>query len=84
MYFSLPAEDVEFFLQNGYIVIKHAFSRDKAVDWSKDIWVRLGMDPKDKSTWTRERIHMPWHKREPVSVFSPRVSRPPHIISPQR
>lgn len=34
---------------------------------------RLGMDPNDKSTWDRERIHMPSHKREPVAIFAPKA-----------
>lgn len=68
------AEQVDFFLENGYVVIKHAFTKEKAAEWSKNLWVRLGMDPNDKRTWTRERIHMPWHKRETVAAFSPRVS----------
>ena len=67
------AEQVEFFLDNGYVVIKEAFTTEKAAEWSYGLWIRLGLDPNDKSAWTRERIHMPWHKRELVSTFSPRV-----------
>ena len=55
------------------MVIKQAFSKEQAADWSKYLWVRLGMDPDDRTTWTRERIHMPWHKRISVTEFSPRV-----------
>ncbi|KAI0693230.1 hypothetical protein BC835DRAFT_1354535 [Cytidiella melzeri] len=72
-YNVLTSEQVEFFLANGYVVIKEAFTKEKAADWSQHLWVRLGLDPNDKSTWTRERIHMPWHKREPVSTFSPKA-----------
>ncbi len=54
-------------------MIKQGFTKEKAAEWSKAIWVRLGMDPDDKSTWMRERIHMPWHKREPVATFAPKV-----------
>ncbi|KIP09704.1 hypothetical protein PHLGIDRAFT_116178 [Phlebiopsis gigantea 11061_1 CR5-6] len=66
-------EQADFFLENGYVVIKQAFSKEKAAEWTKNIWVRLGFDPNDKSTWTRERIHMPWHKREKVSTFAPKA-----------
>lgn len=66
-------------MENGYVVIKEAFSKEKAAEWSKHLWVRLGLDPNDKSTWTRERIHMPWHKREPPSTFSPKV-RPTYYV----
>lgn len=61
-------------MKDGYIVIKHAFSPQKAADWTKDLWVRLGMDKDDKSTWTRERLNMPKHKSELVKTFAPKVS----------
>lgn len=63
-------------MENGYVVIKNAFSKEKAEEWMKDLWVRLGMDPNDKSTWEHEggKINMPMHKRESVPSFSPKVS----------
>ncbi|KAI0338885.1 hypothetical protein BDW22DRAFT_1362183 [Trametopsis cervina] len=70
-YNVLTPEQVDFFLENGYVVIKQAFTKEKAAEWSANLWVRLGLDPNDKSTWARERVHMPWHKRESVSTFSP-------------
>lgn len=57
-------------------MITNAFTKEKAAQWTENIWVRLGIDEFDKATWTRERVHMPWHKREPVSTFSPKVTSP--------
>lgn len=68
------AEQVVFFLENGYVVIKQAFTKEKAAEWTKTMWIRLGLDPTDKTTWDRERIHMPWHKKEEVATFAPKVS----------
>lgn len=68
------AEQIEHFLDYGYLVIKNAFTKEKAAEWSENIWVRLDLDPDDKSTWDRERIHMPFHKREVVSTFAPKVN----------
>jgi hypothetical protein len=68
-----PAEQVDHFLKYGFIVIKNAFSREKAAQFTETMWIRLGLDPNDKSTWTRERIHMPWHNREEVATFAPKV-----------
>ncbi len=66
-------EQVDHFLEYGYIVVKEAFTKEKAAEWTKGLWVRLGLDPDDKATWDRERIHMPVHRREEVSSFSPKV-----------
>ncbi|GJE88533.1 hypothetical protein PsYK624_046160 [Phanerochaete sordida] len=72
-YKVLTETQVDFFLDNGYVVIKQGFSKEKAAEWTKNIWVRLGMDPNDKTTWTKERIHMPWHMREKPSTFAPKA-----------
>ncbi|KAJ7596680.1 hypothetical protein C8J56DRAFT_293624 [Mycena floridula] len=72
-YNSLTAEQVDQFLRDGYIVIKGAFTKEKAEAWTKTIWQRLGLDPDDKTTWDRERIHMPFHKRENVATFAPKA-----------
>lgn len=72
-YQYLNQEQVDHFLEQGYIVVKKAFSREKATQWIETIWIRLGLDPKDKETWDRERIHMPFHKREEVVKFAPKA-----------
>ena len=60
-------------MEHGYIVVRGAFPAQRASEWCRTMWIRLGMDPLDKSTWTKERVHMPWHKRESVSTFAPKV-----------
>ncbi|EED81036.1 predicted protein [Postia placenta Mad-698-R] len=72
-YKYLSKEQVDFFMENGYVVIKQGFTKEKAAEWTKNMWTRLGLDPNDKSTWDRERIHMPWHKRESVATFAPKA-----------
>ncbi|CAL1712495.1 unnamed protein product [Somion occarium] len=70
---ALTPEQVDFFLENGYAVIKQAFTKEQAAEWTKTMWIRLGLNPNDKSTWDRERIHMPWHHRETVASFAPKA-----------
>lgn len=60
-------------------MIKQAFTREKAADFTREMWARLGMDPEDKSTWTKERINMPYTKLTPVDEFSPKVPSSPHL-----
>lgn len=69
------ANQVDFFMENGYVVIKQAFSREKSDEWTKELWVRLGCNPNDRSTWptNNDRTHMPEHNREAVKTFSPKV-----------
>lgn len=37
----------------GYCVVKKAFTREQAAKVTDDVWIRLGMDPNDKETWTK-------------------------------
>ncbi|PPQ75467.1 hypothetical protein CVT24_013318 [Panaeolus cyanescens] len=60
-------------MEYGYIVIKNAFTREQAEDWTKNLWFRLNVDPNDKSTWDRERIHLPWNSRRKVAEFAPKA-----------
>ncbi|KAF4623510.1 hypothetical protein D9613_001664 [Agrocybe pediades] len=72
-YEYLTSEQVEFFLENGYVIIKNAFTREQAAEWTKDLWFRLNLDPADKSGWDRERIHLPRKKSEKVATFAPKA-----------
>ncbi|ORY28602.1 hypothetical protein BCR39DRAFT_559418 [Naematelia encephala] len=67
----LTDEQVESFMNDGYLRLEGAFSREKADEWTKDVWVRLGMDPNDQTTWMREWTNMPHHRKELVETFSP-------------
>ncbi|KAF9023599.1 hypothetical protein BDZ89DRAFT_1093038 [Hymenopellis radicata] len=67
------AEQADHFMENGFVVIKQGFTKQKAAEWTETIWVRLGLDPANKDTWDRERIHMPSHKREDIATFAPKV-----------
>jgi hypothetical protein len=56
-------------MRDGYLRIEVAFSREKAAEWTQDVWTRLGMDPDDPSTWTEEWTNMPC-ERAPYPVIS--------------
>jgi len=72
-YRVLTDEQVEHFLDHGYVVIHDCFTAEAAAELTDTIWTRLGYDPDDKSTWDRPSIHMPGHRRFPVQDFAPKA-----------
>lgn len=72
-YKYLTQDQVDGFLQYGYVRIPGAFTKEKAEAWTAQMWPRLGYDPADKSTWLQDRVHMPNHTREHVSTFAPKA-----------
>ncbi|EXJ73970.1 uncharacterized protein A1O5_02264 [Cladophialophora psammophila CBS 110553] len=69
----LTPSQVSHFMEHGYVVIRGCFSRAASDEWTRDVWTRLGMNPNDKTTWTRERTNMPEHRRLKVAEFAPRA-----------
>jgi len=72
-YKVLTDADVEHFLTHGFVRIPDCFTTEASDEWTKDVWLRLGMSPTDKSTWTRERTNMPEHRRLKVPEFAPKA-----------
>lgn len=69
----LTEEQVGSFMKHGFLRIPNCFSREKAEEWTRTVWKRLGMSPTDKSTWTEERMNMPSHRKEAVAAFAPKA-----------
>src|SRR5690242_8084704 len=64
-YQFLTDAQAEQFLNQGYIVLRDAFPRAFAEQWTSHAWERLGFDPDDPATWRKPQIHMPTaHRRE--------------------
>jgi hypothetical protein len=61
-------------MKYGYIIVRNAFTAEQAADFTKDLWVRLGMDPNDPATWTQEKVHMPRQQEVITKEFMPKVS----------
>jgi hypothetical protein len=72
-HYKLSQDQIDHFMQHGYVRLTECFSRDKAAKWTADVWTRLGYSSTDKSTWATERINMPEHKSEPVQTFAPKA-----------
>lgn len=67
------ADQIEHFLANGYVKLTGCFTHARAAEWSKELWVRLGMDPNDSTTWTAERTNMPVLHHFDVAELSPKA-----------
>ncbi|KAI9372206.1 hypothetical protein BJX61DRAFT_534131 [Aspergillus egyptiacus] len=71
--YALTEEQKSHFLKHGFVRIPQCFAPEKAAEWTRDVWVRLGYSPTDKSTWAKERINMPHHREESVRSFAPKA-----------
>jgi len=69
----LTEAEKEHFINHGWLHLKNCFTREQAESATADVWTRLGMDPNDKSTWNKERIHMPHHREFNAAEFAPRA-----------
>ena len=56
-YKYLTPEQREHFLQHGWVKIPKAVKEEYLKAFTENVWVRLGFDPDDKSTWTKEKVH---------------------------
>ena len=55
-YSVLTQDKRQHFLEKGWVKINNAVPMENIKKFSDDIWVRLGYDPKDKSTWVKEKV----------------------------
>jgi len=72
-YRVLTDQDIQQFVQNGYVKIRGAFSRCVADEWAANCFRRLGYDVDDKSTWLEPRVHMGGDIYVEVKEFAPTV-----------
>ncbi|MEM7536985.1 MAG: phytanoyl-CoA dioxygenase family protein [Chloroflexota bacterium] len=69
-YKVLTEEQVQSFLDNGYLVVKDCFDREFATQWTDHAFERLGYDANDRSTWEKEIIWMDHAFQRPVAEIS--------------
>jgi len=69
----LSAEQIEHFIEHGYVIMRSAFPRETASQWVDQGFKRLGYDRHDRSTWAAPRHHMPSMNRVAVPEFAPTV-----------
>ncbi|KAM5342288.1 hypothetical protein ACJ41O_013254 [Fusarium nematophilum] len=70
-YKHLAPEDVEHFLAKGWLRVPNAIKHSYIDKWMQDLWVRVGYDENDKSTWSSEYLHLPRHREVRAEEFAP-------------
>ncbi|OAL53052.1 hypothetical protein IQ07DRAFT_585033 [Pyrenochaeta sp. DS3sAY3a] len=70
-YKYLTPEDEQHFLTKGWLKIPGAIKQEYIDTWIKDLWIRIGYDEHDKSTWKEEYLHLPRHREVRAEEFAP-------------
>ena len=78
----LSQEDLEFWNENGYIVVKNAISKEDCEATQKAIWSYLKMDPNEKESWYNRHedqkglmLNFSDHETLNRNRFSPRIKK---------
>lgn len=78
----LSEEDINFWNENGYVIIKDAISKKDCEETQNAIWEHLKMDPTDKGSWynTHEdlrglMLNFSDHETLNRNRFSPRIKK---------
>lgn len=72
-YRTLTPEQVQSFLDKGYLVVPDCLDRSVADRWIDEAYVRLGYDSGDPSTWAKDIIWMDHKNQMPVRELAPKA-----------
>jgi len=67
----LTPQQVELFNEQGYIVIKGAFSREDSIAWVRDECLRAGYDLDDPETWSKEYVRLDTERKVTLPAYAP-------------
>jgi hypothetical protein len=70
-YRVLTSDQAEQFREEGFVVLRGAFSRRVAAALTEPAWRQIGYDPGDPSTWTEPVVHTTATRRFEVRKFAP-------------
>lgn len=69
----LTPEQQRHFIEKGYVTVKGCLDRDLAKRWTDEAYARLGYDPVDRSTWTKDIVWMDRKNIAPIAEISPKA-----------
>jgi len=68
----LSEADAQHFIEKGYVRVKNCVDPTLAKKWTDEAYGRLGYDPVDRSTWTKDIVWMDRHNKALIKDISPR------------
>ena len=72
-YQVLTDEQIQSFLNKGYLIVHDCVERDIASSWIDQAYARLGYDKNDPNTWTKDIIWMDHQNHLPVKEVAPKA-----------
>ena len=70
-YGHLTGEQVEHFLERGFVTVRGAFDPADAQQWLDNAWLRFGYDRHDPASWAEKRIHLSSRSQVDARTFAP-------------
>ncbi len=71
-YQVLTPEQRRHFIEHGYVRVPGCVDRSLAKRWTDEAYQRLGYDPSDRATWTKDIVWMDRHNIAPIRDISPK------------
>ena len=68
----LTPEQAQHFIEKGYVRVKGCLDRELAKQWTDEAYDRLGYDPNDRATWTKDIVWMDRKNIAPIKEISPK------------
>lgn len=69
----LTPEQAQHFVEKGYVLVKGCLDHDLARKWTAEAYTRLGYDPVDRSTWTKDIVWMDRNNIAAIKDISPKA-----------
>ena len=69
----LTQEQAQHFIEKGYVTVKGCLDPVLAKAWTDEAYGRLGYDPNDRSTWTKDIVWMDRNHVAPIKEISPKA-----------
>jgi hypothetical protein len=74
---TLSAQDIDFFVENGFVRVDDAFPKHLAVEARAILWRAMGLSPDDPAAWTSPVVRLGHFAEEPfrMAASTPRLQR---------